>query len=521
MNLALMNLTRRAEGTDRGSLVATFVNVGSLASIVSSQDHQILYGRRGTGKTHILQYLSQLRSDAGDIAVYIDMRTIGSTGGLYGDPAISITERGTRLVVDTLTALYDALVTEVIQGSFQSDNDFTAAMAATDKLEASLSDVRVTGEEEIEATAGSTDSHSAKASAGAKLGASLALSAAVSGEGSQSAASGSRHTIRGTTRHRVHFGSVFKSVSQVVSALPGRVWVLLDEWSVVPLDLQPLLADLLRRCLLPVKGITVKIAAIEQRSRFIERGDSGGYLGLELGPDISADVDLDDFMVFGNDAAKSKQFFSELLFKHVAQSLPEGADIKSADDFIRIAFTQKNAFEELVRAAEGVPRDAINIAMIAAQSAGDELISVPVMRGAARRWYIRDKEKAVEANSDAMDLLHWVIDEVIAGRKARAFLMLQSEAGASPLVNSLYDARVLHVIKRGVAAHDQPGVRFNVYALDYGCYVELINTANAPKGLLNEGGGEDAIYFDVPPDDYRSIRRAILTLGPFESRSHT
>lgn len=71
MNLALMNLTRRAEGTDRGSLVATFVNVGSLASIVSSQDHQILYGRRGTGKTHILQYLSQLRSDAGDIAVLL------------------------------------------------------------------------------------------------------------------------------------------------------------------------------------------------------------------------------------------------------------------------------------------------------------------------------------------------------------------------------------------------------------------------------------------------------------------
>lgn len=64
-------------------------------------------------------------------------------------------------------------------------------------------------------------------------------------------------------------------------------------------------------------------------------------------------------------------------------------------------------------------------------------------------------------------------------------------------------------------------MRFNVYALDYGCYVELINTANAPKGLLNGGGGEDAIYFDVPPDDYRSIRRAILTLGPFESRSHT
>jgi hypothetical protein len=49
-----------------------------------------------------------------------------------------------------------------------------------------------------------------------------------------------------------------------------RVWILLDEWSVIPADLQPYLADLLRRSVFPVAAISVKIAAIEKRSSFLK-----------------------------------------------------------------------------------------------------------------------------------------------------------------------------------------------------------------------------------------------------------
>ncbi|MGI8425937.1 MAG: hypothetical protein ACR2M4_04930 [Actinomycetota bacterium] len=98
---------------------------------------------------------------------------------------------------------------------------------------------------------------------------------------------------------------------------------------------------------------------------------------------------------------------------------------------------------------------------------------------------------------------------MIGERRARAFL-LRSDA-ADELIEALYDARVLHVLKRSVSTHDQPGVRFDVYKMDYGCYVDLIATAKAPQGLLpsdDEAGGPER-YLDVPPDDYRSIRRAI------------
>jgi hypothetical protein len=111
------------------------------------------------------------------------------------------------------------------------------------------------------------------------------------------------------------------------------------------------------------------------------------------------------------------------------------------------------------------------------------------------------------------------VDKVIGERRARAFLLPQTDRD-DPLIATLYDARVLHVIKRGVAAQDRAGVRFDVYALDYGCYVEFINTARAPEGLFEADSEEttEGTWVEVPANDYRSIRRSILDLHEFRGR---
>jgi hypothetical protein len=67
---------------------------------------------------------------------------------------------------------------------------------------------------------------------------------------------------------------------------------------------------------------------------------------------------------------------------------------------------------------------------------------------------------------------------------------------------------LLHILKRGRSSPHEPGVRYDVYNLDYGCYVELLRTTTrTPLGLLLT---DDDTYVEVPPDDYRSVRRAIL-----------
>lgn len=66
-----------------------------------------------------------------------------------------------------------------------------------------------------------------------------------------------------------------------------------------------------------------------------------------------------------------------------------------------------------------------------------------------------------------------------------------------------------------MSAKDAPGKRFHVYGIDYGCYVDLINTAKAPKGMLDLGDNTADYSVGVPKTDFRSIRRCILDLADF------
>ncbi len=480
-----------------------------------------MFGRRGTGKTHALYYLADAIRKQGALPIYVDLRTIGSTGGVYNDPRLPLAERGTRLLLDVLETVHTQIVDAAL--ALAETTNVTQSLALLDALADEItSEVRVVGSIEREAQ----DSRGVEGGSQSSLRAVISTTPAIEigGSSALSKSESASHRIveSGVAQHAVHFGAVAGYLSSIVEALPvDRIWLLLDEWSSVPIDLQPLLADLFRRCVLPVRGITLKIAAIEQRSEFhIPR--TGDYMGIELGADVAADLDLDDFLVFGNDANRAKEFFAELLFRHVVSFCEDDITDSvptTAAEFIQASFTQQGTFAELVRAAEGVPRDAINVANLAAMKANDEAISLPVLRGAARTWYLRDKEAAATVNPDARDLLHWVIDEVIGERQARAFLLRQGEDRKHPLIRTLYDARVLHLVKKGVASKDQPGVRFNVYGLDYGCYVELSTTAKEPSGLFMaelDDGAES--YVQVPKDDYRSIRRAVLDLDAFESR---
>ena len=355
----------------------------------------------------------------------------------------------------------------------------------------------------------------ASVSLGAGPGA-ASLKAGVSVREDTKASTASKRAVTGAEAYHVNFGSVGSALGKIARMLPnGRLCILLDEWSEVPMDLQPYLADLLRRAVMPTPQVTVKIAAIELRTRFRIVAGGGGNIGLEVGADIASAVNLDDYMVFDNNGANATKFFRKLVFAHTTAALEENGHppLKDEAALLSDGFTQANAFDEAVRACEGVPRDIINILGKAAQRSPAETISVNNVRQAALQWYQGSKDPAVSAHAQAKRLLEWVVDKVIKERQAKAFLL---ESGArDPLIDHLYDERVLHVLKKGMSSKDAPGARFNVYGIDYGCYVDLINTAKAPQGLLDLGEARADFVAEVPKTDLRSIRRCILDLREF------
>lgn len=504
-------ISKRAETNASATLRDTFVDSGVMGSL-ESWDHQVLFGRRGTGKTHALRYLQEKRRGRGDIAIYIDLRTVGSPDSLLMSDTSQTLEATRRILVDLLDAFYTELLAFAVKdAALASSEKVNKALSA---LQETMATVRVDATENVR-EAGASASVERRASM--KAGVSLAsVGAEASAEFSGGQTSNERTTTTFSAKPTLRFSGVAKAMRDVAAAFsPRRIWIILDEWSSQSPQIQPKLAEFVKRCILPVQGLIVKIGAIEQQSRFREvSGET--VLGIEIGADVSANIDLDDFMVFELSQDRARDFFRGLMHRHPVHAMTElGLEPPATEQgMISMAFTDTRAFDELVRAGEGVPRDAINIAGQAAmQSVGDK-ISVPRVRQSARSWYQKDKEGALRSQERPLRLLNWIIDRVIRGKATRGFLVDQRSANA-PALRDLFDSRVLHLVKRGYSAQDEPGVRFDVYLIDYGAYVDLINTKVAPVGNFTSGVRGD-IPVDVPPQDMRAMRRAILDVDEFE-----
>lgn len=502
----LLNFEKRAENKTDEVISTTFVDAEPLLDILQAPLSQVIFGRRGTGKTHALKYCLSAARDAGHPALYLDIRSIGSNGSYYSDSSAPEVERGLALVNDILKALLDELYVFAI-ARIEEGYDSTQVTLRLDDMAKAIGNVRLIGTLEITEEASSTEQESSGINAALEVNTSGAK-ARVSGEIIDSGDSiSSRRVIRSGREARfIDFAHTQIALTGLLQVLNVRkLWIFLDEWSETPRQIQPYLADLIRKTILPTGLVVVKIAAIEQRSSFVIRRDAGDYTGLELGADISADLNLDDFLVFDYDENKATHFFRELIYKNYCALSGEGLEVHSAAELSSMLFTEKRAVEEFTRAVEGVPRDALNLISKIVTKAYGRKAGVDDVRRAALDWYTQDKVNVVNSSPVLHRALNHIIDEVIGNRRARAFLFPANVRHV--IIDNLYDARVLHLLKKNVSSRDEPGKRYDVWKIDYGCYVDLIRTQKAPLGLLPD---EQETFVEVPSDDYRSIRRAVL-----------
>ena len=512
LNTALMSIPSRSEKNEQAVLIDTFVEAGTLFKRLSSIDNQIIYGRRGTGKTHTLQYLASVKNNIDNLAIYTELNALGSAASVYSDATLTIPNRATSLLRDLLISVHEELRRKISHDS-ERLSLHECNQWLTELLD-QINQVQVVGEtetnEQFDQRAKITACDSVSVDLTPTSG-KLAATAENTSEAEDKHLSAIRQ--KGVARYHIKFGGVNSTFRSLALALPvKRIWILLDEWSSVPIELQPYLADLLRRCVFNIPKITVKIAALEYRSNFKLSTDHGSYVGIEVGAEVTSIVNVDDYLVFENDQKKARDFYSSLFAKHIKATGTLSSRFKSMKDDVLVngIFTQKNAFDELVMAAEGVPRDAINIASLAAQQADDKKLSIPHVKRAARQWYLNAKRKAVD-DSNLQSLLNWIVDQVIGDRKARAFLVLTGTKSIQ--IDALFDARVLHVTKRDISQPDGSATpaRYDAFKLDYGCYVHLMSTRQDEFDTLPNA----VESVTVPSDDYRAVRRAVLDLSKF------
>jgi hypothetical protein len=527
---------------DLNQLKATFVDPGIVMHL-NNNKNQIVFGRRGTGKTHLFKVLQHrsLRSDS-ELPVYIDMRTLGSHA-LWAQSDRPAFVRVVNLLKDVLGPIHTALLDHATRPTAETPGPALESVSAFGEAMSSsiLADETISTEQSV--------SVGKRFSADAAVDLSLSPKLTLRGGDEETHARALRIVQEGRPLERLLFGQIGSALHHALAdAGVTRLLILLDEWNAIPAELQPMLAEFLKRTFFPHPAVAVKIAAIDYRCIFGVPLARDNTLGFEMTGDISASLDLDEFFVFDRDEQVALNLFSEVLFRHLAAECDRywlgGAaewdhsgtlvsreavrdfaarnhgrpgyyidrrfGIKNAQDFVGAFFDDQRTFTELARAGEGVIRDFMRLfhdTCFDTVRRSKRRVDIRSVRQVARELYA--KEKRQNADVAQAEVLKRIVGEVVGRHKARSFLFEQG-VEQTEMIRSLMDLRLIHLVKRGFTPEDDPtGQPYDVYTLDYGTYVHALGTDRAPTGDFSQehGPGADVV---VPFHDDRAIRRVIL-----------
>jgi hypothetical protein len=331
--------------------------------------------------------------------------------------------------------------------------------------------------------------------------------------------------VQDTGRSVFNYRQIADSLETVVRELRvPRLYVILDEWAQVPFDAQPFFAEYLKRGVLSVPHICAKILAVNYQCQFSVHYN-GNRVGLERGADVPDAIDMDQYLVYDEKREFVTSFFAQLLYNHLGVNLGwnlSASPEEKTDCVVRQLFTQQKAFVELVRAAEGNCRDFLCIFSRAyfdefRQSSSSYAISIPNVVRAASSWFDTEKAANVYAEKITRETLAYLINHVLKGYKSRTFLVESSKA-ENPRLVRLLNERVLHRLSGTYSHPDKPGVRHDLFTVDYGAYARLRGTKDEiQEQMFWEQEHLDSLSAEqrsllVPVDDKRSIRR--ITFDP-------
>ena len=463
---AVVKINKRAERQhDSEKLVDIFVQT-DLPLRCETTDHQLILGRRGTGKTHLLRYFELTQQSHGGVVHYCDCTSLGSGVSSAQSSPVEIASAyfsallnnlGTALLdyaillENPLPGVQDRILTKLTYG-------LTAFISPSDNEKTSLFNYRQIGD--------------------------------------------ALHSILKDLRI-------------------DRMFLVLDEWAQIPFAAQPYVAEFLKRAILIVRSISVKILAVNYQCSFSTHIE-GNLIGMQRGADFTDVVDIDRYLVFDEKGGFVSDFFGQLLYNHLGAELDWDLTI-SAEQKVRAikgVFTQEAAFTELVRAAEGNCRDFICIfskAYIEEYRHGQKAksISIPQVCTASSSWYTNEKEVNIKSEPTAQNTISFLLDRVLKGYKSRTFLV-ETGKEEHPSLIRLLNERILHRLNEVYSHPDKPGLRYELFTLDHGAYVRFRGTVNEPRQevfLTQEAIGNlqaEERKSIVPFDDKRSIRRIVF-----------
>jgi hypothetical protein len=268
-------------------------------------------------------------------------------------------------------------------------------------------------------------------------------------------------------RHLQDFKDAIKAA--LAASKYQRAAIIVDDFYLIHPTVQPDVVDYLHR-LLRGTDLYLKIATVRHRTKLARY--EGRLIGVELVQDVEA-INLDQTF---QDLPATQSYLAQMI-----DSMGEHVGIESVSD----EFISPDGLFALTFASGGVPRDYFTIfdeAVRAALAAGRVERVTPryVYRGAARVSYqtkLTNLRSDVGPDAEALErVLSDLVTFTLTEKRKTAFLIAQDEAQRleqeHELIQQLMDFKLIHVVVPDTsAASGRPG-RYEAYTMDAASFME-------------------------------------------------
>lgn len=423
----------------------SYVDISGHLSRFGSCQHQIVFGRRGSGKSCLfVHYLNDIDANNGVLPIYIE-----------GDEFKRLTypDLLVRLLLRIFEKMPDA--NSKLRRFFRCRND----------VQKNIDDLRKILSQAEESNVKQTDGESSEAHA------ELSKSAMKTGGKKSRKHERQSEFKEQKLDHLERFLADYKDAlaTSLADSKYDSAFILLDDFYLIPRSRQPDVIDYLHRL---VRGTNfyLKIGTVRHRTTIVRNEEN--TIGVELHQDVE-EISLDRTL---EDISSTSEYLSQML-----ESVSYTAELDNPKEFL----FNPEAFHALVLASGGVPRDFLNIFVEAISSSisdGKEKWLTPtyIWKGASRLSY-RTKlnnlaEEGVTDSTPLERLYRDIVSFCLKEKRRTAFLISQDQAQELPviheLIQQLMDFKLLHIIEPDTSAASGRKGRYEAYTLDFSLFME-------------------------------------------------
>lgn len=499
----IIRLGQRSEDQKDSLVLETFYDY-NITPYLMNTNNQIIQGSRGTGKTHILRVLEKtLPQKIGELThcIYLDCRQIGSSIG----NGLNNNKEADGLSLNPPSRFFQYFLERIykkIEGyySYQYYNDDPILKEKVYALLSKLKGCTITINEVVQ-SASVVDQEGNNSTESSSLFGELSLFKSFDLRKNKERKKGKN--LFQEKKQEIKYNRSFEFpkfgivLDELLNMTNTRIFLLLDEWSSIPWDIQPYLAEFLRKTLFPVSRVKFKIAVVPQRTQ-LRSTINGQKMGLEVGADIQMAIDLDRVYSIDNSPRELFNFCFRFICKHLSALLATKIE---ASEFIQNMLADERCAFLLVRSSEGNPRDFINMTFSCVQNTlGADYVRIDESKIIPNSKTLFEGSKLRDCDEHSRQLLDQLINFVVYQKRYRGFLIDRDKINQSHALKGLIDARVIHILKENYIGYDKAMSRnCSLLILNFGAYSDIL-WAGKPINLF---WGSDILEKSIfPPKEH-------------------